>query len=155
MAVNVGNATAAKIIAATIDDHMWNVHNTGANPVTLGKTSALVAGQGFTLASATTIPVDLEGGEELYGICGAGLTTTIEVLWQRGRDNREEPDEHRSTTRAHADAGPAARRPAARHARARAARLDRARRTRARASADRGCARAHAGQRRRLTTSRT
>lgn len=83
MAINVGNASAAKIVSSSSGgDRLIQVRNTGANPVSLGKSSAITAGGTgtLTLANGTSTQVDIETGEELYGICASGLTTTIETL---------------------------------------------------------------------------
>jgi hypothetical protein len=82
MSIAVGNASAAKLIAASTDEHLRQVHNTGTNPVTMGRSSAITAAatNGFVLAGGGTIQVHLQEGEELYGICASTFTSTVEVI---------------------------------------------------------------------------
>jgi len=82
MSINVGNATPAKLVPASTEDQgLINVKNTGANPVMLSKTSSATFATGsYSLAAATGIQVSLNPGEELYGICSSGLTSTVDVI---------------------------------------------------------------------------
>lgn len=82
MSIAVGNASAVKLIAASTDEHLRQVHNTGTNPVTLGRSSSITATapNGFGLAATAMVQVHLQEGEELYGICGGALTSTVEVI---------------------------------------------------------------------------
>jgi hypothetical protein len=81
MAINVGNASAAKLIAASTEDQLVNVKNTGTNPIVLGKTSAVTAATGaYSLAGGASIQVSLNAGEELYGICAAAQTSTVDAI---------------------------------------------------------------------------
>jgi hypothetical protein len=80
MAINVGNASAAKLWAATTEHHLITVKNTGSNAITLGRSSGVASGVGMALAAAGTQQVHLAPGEELYGICASGQTSTADVI---------------------------------------------------------------------------
>lgn len=53
--------------------------NTGANPADLGGAD-VTSGNGYALAAGATTTITIPPGDTLHAICGATLTTTIQVL---------------------------------------------------------------------------
>jgi hypothetical protein len=80
MATTVTQA-ATKIIDSFQSDRWWTIKNTGGtNALTLSRSSGVVAGTGFALAPGASQQVWMEAGEQMYGICASGLTTTVDVI---------------------------------------------------------------------------
>lgn len=58
------------------------VKNVGANPVEVSKDPAIVFGtaDNFNLAAGAEERIELQTGEALYAVCGAGLQSQVDVI---------------------------------------------------------------------------
>lgn len=77
MSINV-LTTPTILVNSSAEDHLWQVRNNGAGAVSLGRSSSLTVANGFSLAAATSIQVDVKEGEQLFGI--TATTAAVDVL---------------------------------------------------------------------------
>lgn len=79
MSINV-LTTPTIIVNSSAEDHLWQVRNNGTGAIALGRVSTVTFASGFNVAAATTMQVDVKEGEQLFAICAAATTATVDVI---------------------------------------------------------------------------
>lgn len=79
MPVYALNSSVQVLYRSSADDDAVLVRNTGAtNPAEISKDETLVAGQGITLAPGAEERIDVQMGEQIYGLSTAGTTVSVQ-----------------------------------------------------------------------------